>query len=38
MSIKVVTIMKLCENMEGFRQKFARLFKRSTQMEFTFVR
>jgi len=35
----VVTIMKLCENMDDFRQKFARLFKKSTpQMEFTFAR
>jgi hypothetical protein len=25
---KVVTIMKLCENMEEFRAKFARVFKR----------
>lgn len=35
----VVTIMKLCENMDDFRQKFARLFKKSSpQMEFTFSR
>jgi hypothetical protein len=34
----VVTIMKLCENMDDFRQKFARLFKKSSpQMEFTFA-
>lgn len=33
---KVVTIMKLCENMEEFRQKFARLFNKTNQMEFTF--
>ena len=26
---KVVTIMKLCDNMEDFRQKFARVFKKS---------
>jgi hypothetical protein len=26
---KVVTIMKLCDNMEEFRQKFARVFKRT---------
>ena len=33
----VVTIMKLCENMDDFRQKFSRLFKKSSpQMEFTF--
>jgi hypothetical protein len=35
----VVTIMKLCENMDDFRQKFARLFKKtSPQLEFTFAR
>jgi hypothetical protein len=35
----VVTIMKLCESMDDFRQKFARLFKKSSpQMEFTFAR
>jgi hypothetical protein len=35
----VVTIMKLCENMEDFRQKFMRLFNKSLpQMEFTFAR
>jgi hypothetical protein len=34
----VVTIMKLCENMDDFRQKFARRFKKSSpQMEFTFA-
>lgn len=33
---KVVTIMKLCENMDEFRNKFARLFNKSSQMEFTF--
>ena len=34
----VVTIMKLCENMDDFRQKFGRLFKKSSpQMEFTFA-
>jgi ribosomal protein L17 len=26
---KVVTIMKLCENMEEFRAKFARVFKKT---------
>jgi hypothetical protein len=35
----MVTIMKLRENMDDFRQKFARLFKKSSpQMEFTFAR
>jgi hypothetical protein len=35
----VVTIMKLCENMDDFKQKFARLFNKSSpQMEFTFAR
>jgi hypothetical protein len=33
---KVVTIMQLCDNMQEFRQKFARLFNKSSQMEFTF--
>jgi hypothetical protein len=34
----VVTIMKLCDNMDDFRQKFAKLFKKSSpQMEFTFA-
>lgn len=33
---KVVTIMRLCENMEEFRHKFARLFNKTNQMEFTF--
>jgi hypothetical protein len=33
---KVVTIMKLCENMNDFRQKFDRVFKKSAlQMSFT---
>ena len=35
----VVTIMRLCENMDDFKQKFARLFNKSSpQMEFTFAR
>jgi hypothetical protein len=35
----VVVIMKLCENMDDFRQKFAQLFNKSSpQMEFTFAR
>ena len=34
---KVVTIMKLCENIDEFRQKFSKLFNRTTQMEFTFA-
>jgi hypothetical protein len=35
---KVVTIMKLCENMDDFRKKFSKLFNKSNQMEFTFAR
>ena len=34
---KVVTIMKLCDDMDDFRQKFARLFNKSPQMVFNFV-
>ena len=34
---KVVTIMKLCEGMDEFRKKSAKLFNRSSQMEFTFA-
>lgn len=33
---KVVTIMKLCDNMDDFRKKFSKLFNRSSQLEFTF--
>jgi hypothetical protein len=32
---KVVTIMKLCDSMDEFRQKFSRLFNKSSQMAFT---
>ncbi len=35
---KVVTIMKLCDTMDDFRQKFAKLFNKTQQMEFTFAR
>jgi len=34
---RVVTIMKLCDNMEDFREKFARVFKKgpaATQLSF----
>jgi hypothetical protein len=34
---KVVTIMKLCESMDDFRHKFAKLFNRSPQMVFNFA-
>src|SRR5271169_4334354 len=34
---KVVTIMKLCDSMDEFRQKFSRLFNKSSQMAFTFA-
>jgi hypothetical protein len=34
---KVVTIMKLCDDMDDFRHKFARLFNRSPQMAFNFA-
>jgi hypothetical protein len=35
---RVVTIMKLCENMKDFRQKFDRVFRKAAlQMDFTEV-